>query len=87
MNKNPASGVRRKMMSIVRVDFPALLGEYIRDIENVTKGKVVLVEYDDHSIKFTIEHHNQPVCPNCGSAIHDYGHGLCLRCWTERRIS
>lgn len=51
-------------------------------IEAVTRGRVVGMSSMFGKAYIEIEHHEEPMCPNCGKAIHAYGHGLCLSCWT-----
>lgn len=56
-----------------------------RQIEAVTRGKVEKISISDGRATFYIVHHDGPRCPHCDEKIHEFGHGLCLKCWIEFR--
>jgi len=67
--------------SILRLKGNDISPDEIKDIENLTRGKVTRIEVSEQELKIYLDHHDGPVCPECGGKIHDYGHGLCYSCW------
>jgi tRNA(Ile2) C34 agmatinyltransferase TiaS len=71
------------MKSIMRFPIPGNIDVLTADIENMTRGHVVkYTTYDNLWMSIEIEHHDMPLCPECGGELHAYGHGLCRKCWS-----
>jgi hypothetical protein len=73
------------MRSIVRYHYIEDLTVLIQKLEALTRGKVVKIQEMFGEAYLTIEHHDGPICPECGKDIHTHGHGLCLNCWKKNR--
>jgi len=70
------------MRSIISFKKPDDIEALIDSIQDLTRGHALeYTTYDGEIVRLTIVHHEGPVCPECGNPIHNYGHGLCLRCW------